>query len=297
MNKRCPTLRIHHPRMGALVFREAVSIFFHMPYAHREIARQVRQSLETYLHWVGPNTLTCYPDEHGYFQELDATGWEVIQHQLRDEGGGIVELDETPDEVSGYRFEYRGINPRDNATPFSGCTVAFWLPTEYLEEKGPGPVRELALTLGHILPFNSGHAGYSFNYIAPPPGFAELALRHPGIDHLRLNGLPEHLGHQVRSPHWLTFLGPPVLGELGGTEGLSTRLRTPGTTVQAMGHERAVVSLGEWPEAGDTTKGDTLPAYRELARVLEPWLYHRPYFGRDPREEAELRRWERRFLD
>ena len=61
--------------------------------------------------------------------------------------------------------------------------------------------------------------------------------------------------------------------------------------------ERAVVTLGEWPEAGDTEQGQTLPAYRELARVLEPWLYHREkVFSRDfPREDT--RRWERRFLD
>jgi len=130
-----------------------------------------------------------------------------------------------------------------------------------------------------------------------PPGFSALALRYPGIDNLRLSGLAEHLGNQVRGPQWLTFLGQPVLGELGGTKRLSARLKTPGTTVQAMGNERALVSLGDWPASGDTEQGDTLPAYRELARVLGPWLYHRPYFGRDPREEAELRRWERRFLD
>jgi hypothetical protein len=33
---------------------------------------------------------------------------------------------------------------------------------------------------------------------------------------------------------------------------------------------------GEWPEAGDLEHGHTLPAYRELARVLEPWSYRTP---------------------
>ncbi|RYZ39099.1 MAG: DUF3396 domain-containing protein, partial [Myxococcaceae bacterium] len=41
--------------------------------------------------------------------------------------------------------------------------------------------------------------------------------------------------------------------------------------------------------------GDTLPAYRELARVLEPWLYaHKGAWG--GLTEAEVRQWERRFL-
>ncbi len=74
------------------------------------------------------------------------------------------------------------------------------------------------------------------------------------------------------------------------------RLRSPGTTVEELGAERAVVTLGEWPEAGDLAEGRTLPAYRELARVLEPWLHRRRALWSGFSEE-ELRRWERRFLD
>jgi hypothetical protein len=60
--------------------------------------------------------------------------------------------------------------------------------------------------------------------------------------------------------------------------------------------ERAVVTLGPWPEAGDTEQGLDLPAYRELARVLEPWLYQEPRFHASAPIE-DTRRWERRFLD
>jgi hypothetical protein len=279
------------------VFREGLSIVFHMPFPHRKISKQVQQAVETYLRTVGPKALTCYPDEHGDFQELDARGWEVIQHRLREEGGGFITLEETPEEVSGYRFEYRGANPGGTGSLVPTCSVEFRLPTEHLEAKGPSSVKELALQLAHLLPFDSGHAGYAFHYTDLPPDFRELALRYPGIDHLEWIGLPEHLGHQVRSPHWLTFLGQPVLGALGGMEALKTLLKAPSMTLEAIGDERAVVCLGEWPEAGDTQHGDMLPTYRELARVLEPWLYRRRYFGHDPEEEAELRRWERRFLD
>ncbi|HLM43445.1 MAG TPA: type VI immunity family protein, partial [Myxococcaceae bacterium] len=77
----------------------------------------------------------------------------------------------------------------------------------------------------------------------------------------------------------------PVLGELGGAAGLRARLHSPGTTVQELEGERVVVTLGPSPDAGDTEQGRTLPAYRELARVLEPWLY------------LTSSQWERRFLD
>ena len=94
----------------------------------------------------------------------------------------------------------------------------------------------------------------------------------------------------------MNFLGPPVLGELGGTAGLSSHLSSPDTNVQELPGGRAVVTLGPWPEAGDTEQGRELPHYRELARVLEPWLYHEPSL-RDPVASEEKRRWERRFLD
>lgn len=72
--------------------------------------------------------------------------------------------------------------------------------------------------------------------------------------------------------------------------------------------ERVIVSLGERPEAGDLTTGQTLPAYRELARLLEPWLEplrlsERNLSDEPPRysdmrfTEDEARRWWRRFLD
>lgn len=87
-----------------------------------------------------------------------------------------------------------------------------------------------------------------------------------------------------------------MLGQLGGVEGLRFRFSSPGTTVAPLPGDRAVISLGPWPEAGDTDVGRDLPEYRELARVLEPWLYHSlgpwPYFPEETRQ-----RWERRFLD
>ncbi len=95
----------------------------------------------------------------------------------------------------------------------------------------------------------------------------------------------------------MTFIGQPVLGAVGGAQGLRSRLHTPGVTVEEMPGDRAVVTLGEWPEAGDTEQGQELPAYRELARVLEPWLYFEPRSRLSDFSPEETRRWDRRFLD
>lgn len=289
-----PQIRIHAEH-GALVLRDGLSICFYMCRSHQELAQGVRRALEKYLHAVGPQALGWYVDSEGDWQELDRRGWQVIQEKLSESGGGIVELYERPDAVSRYGFEYRG-RRFDGDDPDSVCGVAFWLPTEYLHEHGPGRVRELALELGSELPFNSGHAGLAFNFLYLPPDFHSLALRYPGMDVLQLGTASQELGTRVRGPHWLTFLGQPVLGELGGAAGLRSRLSSPDITVQEMEGDRAVVTLGTWPDAGDTEQGRALPLHRELARVLEPWRHHERYRWRDFSEE-DMRRWERRFLD
>ena len=181
------------------------------------------------------------------------------------------------------------------------CAAFFWLPTEYLEAHGPAHVRALALELASGLPFNSGHAGLSFQYHEGILGVArpvrELCLRYPGFDLPTTEGLPVDLGTRIKGVHWINFLGPPVLTEPGGIEGLRARLRSPGTTVEPLGNERAVVTLGEWPEAGDLEQGRILPAYRELARVLEPWLYRLRGNLWGSLTDEEMSRWNRRFLE
>ncbi|HEX5748329.1 MAG TPA: type VI immunity family protein, partial [Archangium sp.] len=178
--------------------------------------------------------------------------------------------------------------------------LSFILPTEYLEAHGPGHVRELALELAAALPFCSGHGGLCFNYpesvVGTTDAIRDMAFRHPGLDIPGVNFDSFSIGTRVNGVHWLNFLGPPVLGELGGAAGLRARLRSPGTTVQELDGERAVVTLGNWPEAGDTEQGRTLPEYRELAHVMEPWLYmDRGNWGGF--SDEDMRRWERRFLD
>ena len=299
MNERYPRLRIH-ARNGEVLIRDGLSICFYMRRSHEQVAAGVMRSLEAYLRALGPRALGWYADSEGDWQELDAAGWEHIRRELQDSRCGIVTLKDIPGGAGHYRFDYFGKSldaPLFANNPGAVCAVSFWLPTEYLEEHGPARVRELALELAAPLPFNSGHAGLSFNALGQLTGVSEefqnRRFRHPGMDIQNLEGIAWSIGTRVRGASWLTFLGQPVLGELGGVAGLRSRLSSPDITVQELEGERAVVTLGEWPEAGDTEQGRDLPLYRELARVLEPWHYRS--HSRQPDED--LLRWERRFLD
>jgi hypothetical protein len=299
MTERYPRIRIH-ARNGELLIRDGLSICFYMRRSHEEVAAGVMCSLEAYLRALGPQALGWYADSEGDWQELDAAGWEHIRRRLRGNRCGIVTLKDTPGGAGQYRFDYFGKSLDASLfanNPGAVCAVSFWLPTEYLEEHGPTRVRELALELAAPLPFNSGHAGLSFNALGQLLGVSEEirngCFRHPGMDVRNPEGIAWNIGTRVRGAYWLTFLGQPVLGELGGSAGLRSRLSSPDISVQDMEGERAVVTLGEWPEAGDTQQGSDLPLHRELARVLEPWLYH----ARTREPDEDLLRWERRFLD
>ncbi|WP_120614364.1 DUF3396 domain-containing protein [Corallococcus sp. CA053C] len=307
MSNSIPRIRLHVANGEILVAREGLQICFYMPHPHAALKEGVQRALDVYLETIGGDALGSYSDLDGQWQQLDSKGWDVTRRSLHDEAWAYIHLTEAAQMDDRFDFHYVG-KPLGDPDGFYGpeevSALAVSLPTEFLETHGPGRVHELALDMAKSLPFSSGHAGLAF--LGEPLASSvfheveKLALRHPAMDVLSLDGRSRGIGTRVTGPAWMTFLGPPVLPELGGAAVLRTRLQSPDTTVQELGPDRAVVTLGPWPEAGDTEQGQTLPAYRELARVLEPWLYQEHPGPPQPNEHALQRirrRLERRFLD
>lgn len=283
-----------------LGIREGLSITFFMRRLHREVVHDVLRAVDVYRHAVKPGALAWYAEPYsGDWDDFDAKGQASMWREMLVQPAMSMWLSEFPDRASGYEVIYWGHLFEAEALNEANV-VSFLLPTEVMEERGPEWVRALALSLARELPCASGHAGLSFHYPDSVVGYTHrirpFALRYPGLDIPGLHFEASSVGTRVKGVHWLNFLGPTVFGPLGGVEGLRARLLTPGTTVEDLGDGRAVVMLGAWPEAGDLERGLDLPAWRELARVLEPWLY----LGRDRWSgfsEEDMRRWERRFLD
>ncbi len=301
MSDHYPKIRIY-AGFGSPMAREGLSLDFFLRLPHSESAQAVLHALETFLRAVGHETLGWYADADGEFHELDDAGWALVRRELQQSRGPIIRLYDAPDGLA-YRFEYYGksldphpLHDKRNAS----CAMNFWLPTELLEARGPFHLRELALELAASLPFYSGYMGLSFNGELDVVGVGEevvpYCFRHPGIGITDLSTLGWEMGSRFRGPAWLTFLGQPLLGQVGSAT-LRSRLHSPGTTVQELAGDKVCITLGEWPEAGDTDHGDNLPAYRELARVMEPWLFHNPYGPMPSFSDEEKLRWERRFLD
>ncbi|WP_309895655.1 type VI immunity family protein [Archangium sp.] len=307
-----------------LIARDLVRIVFFVPRDNFDIAAGVAHALDSYLRAVEgrPSALFEYTCCYWEPSRLSDRGWELIRETLNPkERRDFDDYDEDEafypekagaepyfgiygEQDSGFSFTYHARLPWRETPPGSVSVLRATLPTEYLEERGADFVRELALDMASRLPFASGHAGLALEVVYSSVDrldtLGPLIFRHPGFD-IRDAGIRDNLGTRVDGVHWMNFLGQPVLGELGGTEGLRSKLQSPSTQVRELDGKRVLVTLGAEPEAGDLAKGQSLPAYRELARVLEPWQEPFPWGflrgqGRASDEEA-LRRWWRRFLD
>ncbi|WP_158617010.1 DUF3396 domain-containing protein [Corallococcus exercitus] len=285
-----------------MLLQDGFSITFYLGHSHHDITQQIEHALHVFQRSIVPASLRWYCDYEGDFHEINSAGRKFLEEEFRSPQFAHIQLADHVQGVGDYQFVYDGQwreNPNDPDASRLLSTVTFWLPTEFLESQGPLAVHELALNLSAGLPFTSGHAGLAFNAQFDLLGVDDLVhrerLRHPGID-VPDESASLHLENRVRGIHWMNFLGPPVLAELGGVDALRERLKSPGTTVQPLAEERAVIALGPEPDAGDTTRSPVLPAYRELARVLEPWMYFQGNSRPSTDPEAQ-RRWERRFLD
>lgn len=306
MREDIPVIRLKTDR-GTVMVRDGMVLCFFMRRSHPEVAPAVWRALQTYLRAIPPQSLNWYGSDDGDTLPLDDKGWEVIRKQILERPWGAawqVDLSEDPGEVRGYQFEYEGRKLDD---PFfsrdEGATSAmlFTFPTEYLLEHGPAHLRALALEMARELPFSFGYASLAFvasqgSWYAVRRQLIGPLSRYLGFDFYRLGETSRVIGTRARGAYWLTFLGQPLLAELGGLDALREKLVFPEVSLQPMEDERLLISLGEWPDAIDTEK-DFHPAqapYRALARVLEPFLYEERS-GWGFLDDESMHRWIRRL--
>ena len=304
MNKKYPKLRVM-AQNGMMLLRESIHLTFFMPCDQSIAGPATAKALDTYIQAIGSaQTLGLFPDEEGEWQPLDDKELASTREKFQGQTGCWVILKSRDPIDERFAVTYRSwthVRLPSEGGANSICAVSFLLPTEFMEEQGPRRIRELAMALAASLPFSSGYGGLVFNceldLLSVPDIVRPLCFRYPGMDFIEISILSRYMGDRLRASSWLTFLGPVAVEQLGGVQRLREHLTAPETHVEELQPGHVLISLGEWPEAGDTRQGDTLPAYRELARILEPRLFHQPDFRNYLFPPEEWRRWERRFLD
>ncbi|HYO52871.1 type VI immunity family protein [Archangium sp.] len=281
MSGRYPVIQVRTEE-GHLKVRDGLILCFFMRRNHTEIAQAVWRSLQTYLRATPPGIPGWYVDPDGDTLPLDDSGWKHTREKILERPGALachVDLWQLEYEVGGYNFEYNGyqLDPLCVLDERAACAIAFSLPTEYLLEHGAEKVRALAIELSRELPFSFGYA--SFALVSPsgrwyPHRMKLLPLleRYLGLDLYHLNRTSRRIGTGARGAYWLTFLGQPLLGQLGGLKGLRGELPFPEVSFQPLEGERLLLTLGEWPDPIDTREELYLPHYRVLAHLLEPYF-------------------------
>ncbi|OJH34426.1 type VI immunity family protein [Cystobacter ferrugineus] len=312
MTKPYPRIR-QYDNDGHLDLREGLVLCFFMRRPHNEISQAVMRALDIYLNAVGPEklgwTLEPESDDDPYeegvetvMRPLDSAQWASVRDKIRDPISCLLQLEEHENQVGGFHVEYHGIQRTTLELPTwsqAASALSFWLPTEYLEEKGPSQVRDMAVAMARELPINSGYVSLAFNYLFRfrdvVRAVHENCFRYPGLDVHDLSDASMELGTRVRGAYWLNFYGQPLLGQLGGAEGLRQQLDSPQVSVEELGEGKVLVALGKEPTIGEVEQKGELHPYRALARVLEPFLHQqKPDWFSFSLEQ--LRHWERRFM-
>lgn len=303
MNEAYPLIRLRD-RGGWLVGRDGIVVSFFIHRDHTEVAPAIWRAIETYRRAIPAGSLNWYTSDDGDMVPLDDEGWEHNRQEVIDclEGGGrTAELRESPSETGGFQVEYYGrlLNSLFHDAP--ATTLAFTFPTEYLVRHGVEHLRALAFQLARELPFNFGYA--SFAIVSTQGSWASgnwniteaLLARYPGLDAPGAETFSSRLGTRTLGPYWLTFLGQPLLGQLGGITALRDALPFPEVSLLPMDGDRVLVTLDEWPDPIDTQAKPVPPQYRALARLMEPFLFQYESEELLPFQQ-DTNQWLRRFL-
>lgn len=305
MRESPPIIRLRYGD-GSIAARDGVVLSFFIHRDHQEVAPAVWRALQLYLRAVPANSLNWYDSDDGDTAPLDDKGWEVIRERLLERTWGTAwtaELSGNDSQTDGYHFEYYGRKldePTGFLTKAPTTGVSFTVPTEYLLEHGPGALRALAFKLAWELPFSFGYASLAVvaaraNWVASQGSDLDVLLtRYLGVDLYFVEEISDYIGTGARGAYWLTFLGQPLLGQLGGGEGLRRELPFPEVALLPLDSQRLLISLGERPDPIDTQQGPIPPQYRALAKVLEPFLYNDRDHGVPP-EETFMYPWLRRL--
>jgi hypothetical protein len=304
MSERYPVVQVRGIG-GQFTVRDGLVLCFFMRRKYTDIAQTVWLALQTYLRAIPSGSLGWYVDQEGDMQLLDEQGWIHIREKILNRPRAHachVQLWQRDEGVGGYNFEYDGyqldsvlLNDEKAAS-----AIAFSLPTEYLLEHGPEKVRALALELSRDLPISFGYVSLAF---VSPSGrwysvrreLLHLIERYRGMDLYHLGKTSRCIGTGARGAYWLTFLGQPLLEQLGGLEVLRRELAFPEVSFQPLEGERLLLTLGEWPSPMDVREFVDRPHFRALAHLLEPYFPEEKIGLTSLLDNRNMGRWLRRF--
>ena len=195
MTSAYPRIRHHDegPDGDVLVRREVARLVLYLPFNHHALALPIQRTLDRYLEVVGTGheifseyslgyeSAALHEDSWSNIRQMLSTSDEeyflddeaderFLLMQMKEQFDQRVELSSEERGVTGYGFFYWARLPWRTPPKNQMSRVSFSWPTEYLEARGPGRMREEMMELAALLPYASGHAGLAFspNLWGPP---------------------------------------------------------------------------------------------------------------------------------
>lgn len=171
-----------------------------------------------------------------------------------------------PEATSDKAFFFRAIESKKRGA------LRLVLPTSLIQSS-PDTLRELTRALALNFNFDSGHAGYCFNWSDDITlGFYarsklfHLGMRYPGIDIPSMATTLFIVPDGIKGINWLTLVGTKHLERLGSLENLCKMLGDQ-ILVDNLVHG-VMFQAGPAPETGDVNRHHVLPLYHRVGRVL-----------------------------
>lgn len=154
------------------------------------------------------------------------------------------------------------------------------LPADFIAQ-GAARLIDVAKQAASDLRFVSGHGGFALHFndrgdLTVPAQHAvwPVVARYHGVDCTNIGSLlyamEESLpkGQGLKCVNWLTFVGEPLLGALGGAKAVTARMGE-GPVVHPL-PGGILIQAGPEPEIGDSNRRQRLPLYQQVGKVLAP---------------------------
>jgi len=125
-----------------------------------------------------------------------------------------------------------------------------------------------------LFPFQSGHAGFSFECSRYAEKESQTyawqkSMRHRGIDICRMPVDAKAVGQDaMKGVGWLTILGKLFVERFGGVKDLRNALAKDIEVIELPGG--IILRAGPSPMLGDTNRGEHLPLYKNVYAMISP---------------------------
>ncbi|NVJ21601.1 DUF3396 domain-containing protein [Myxococcus sp. AM011] len=175
-----------------------------------------------------------------------------------------------PEEAPVAKYEIWNVDASNQAN-----ILSLALPAGAAQET-PGEMLAFVRQLADVFPFRSGLAGFTFECSRYDKQASEthawdMSMRHPGINIVRIPFDAKAAGGDgIPGVNWLTMIDSERLKQLGGAMVLRRQLPSDIELIEC--RHGTLIQAGPRPLFGDVSQGDTLPLYREVHRLLAPWI-------------------------